>query len=174
MRQLTAKNVRDFESKYTPTSTSECWEWKGSAAKRGYGHLFVNGAYVRAHRLAFFLYYGFISDDRLICHRCDNPPCVNPMHLFQGTYLTNNQDRSAKGRSCRGDAHPSRNTPGWNQGEKAGRAILNNEKVYEIRRLIAQGVSNCEIGRRYGVTNVTVSLIKRRIGWRHLPEVASN
>lgn len=75
-----------------------CWEWQGGKARRGYGRLSTRGGMVAAHRFSFWVHNKFLIDTLPICHRCDNPSCVNPEHLFQGTQLDNARDCLAKGR----------------------------------------------------------------------------
>lgn len=78
-----------------------CWEWMGRKS-RGYGSLTrktPHGTFIRAHRYAWYLANGPIPDGMVICHKCDNPGCVNPAHLFIGTQDQNNKDRAAKGRT---------------------------------------------------------------------------
>lgn len=73
-----------------------CWEWHGARNDRGYGTVTKN---VRAHRYAYELLGGPIPEGMCVCHTCDNPPCINPAHLFLGTIGENNRDRHAKGRT---------------------------------------------------------------------------
>ena len=78
--------------------TDGCWVWTAATNSRGYGHATFDGARTYAHRIAYTLAYGPIPEGMFVCHRCDNPPCCNPAHLFVGTAADNAQDMAAKGR----------------------------------------------------------------------------
>ncbi len=75
-----------------------CWNWVGARNENGYGVLTVNKKRWRAHRYAYYLHYGSLSDDAIICHTCDNPACCKPEHLFAGTHSDNVADKVSKGR----------------------------------------------------------------------------
>jgi hypothetical protein len=75
-----------------------CWEWRGRRMPKGYGKLNRGTKTVYAHRLAFELRNGPIPDGLYVLHKCDNPPCINPDHLFLGTQADNVRDRDTKGR----------------------------------------------------------------------------
>lgn len=77
---------------------SGCWQWKGSSNKDGYGTTRYMGKSIMAHRLSFLLHGGEIPDGMCVLHSCDNPPCVNPDHLFLGTHQDNMDDMARKGR----------------------------------------------------------------------------
>jgi hypothetical protein len=112
----------------------------------------------RTHVVAYRLAFGDPPPDKpCILHRCDNPPCCNPAHLWAGTKADNVADMIAKGRALRGTSH----------GELNGQAKLTQEAVREIRRLAPQ-VSQAELGRRFGVSHNAVGFILRRESWRHI------
>ena len=97
---ITAKIEARFWSK-VDKKPSGCWEWLGHRNEKGYGHFAIVGQYPRAaHRVAYRLANGHFDDSLFVCHRCDNPSCVNPDHLFLGTQQDNMDDMVQKGRSC--------------------------------------------------------------------------
>lgn len=143
-----------------------CWLWTGQKLPRGYGMLRVSGAgngAVYAHRASYALHKGE-PGNMLVCHTCDNPACVNPDHLFLGTYLDNARDKCAKGRQCKGANHYARANPELiRRGERRWwNTRLTFAQVQEIRRLAASTtLLQREIGAMFGVNNRTVSSIVR-------------
>ena len=135
-------------------ATPGCWEWSGAKVSQGYGLIKrKDGAQLRAHRVAYQLAYGEILSGMLVCHRCDNPPCIRPSHLFLGSHDENMADMVIKGRSAR------------MLGDSNGRAKLTTEAVVSIRASIG---SYSRIARQYGVSPSAVGAIKRRERWAHL------
>lgn len=95
---LTGKDILRFFTKF-PLGGNGCWEWQAGKIKdRGYGQFWLNGLNYRAPRVMWTILHGPIPDSILIYHSCDNPPCVNPTHLFLGTNSDNVLDRNRKGK----------------------------------------------------------------------------
>ena len=134
--------------------TKDCWSWIGSRNSWGYGTLRLNREYLRAHRVMWEFINGEIPNGLFVCHRCDNPPCVNPAHLFLGTNRENMQDAKAKGRTTQGERHPC--------------AVLTERKVRRIRALANDGVGPTKIGEMFGIQMKNASLIIRGKSWRHI------
>lgn len=132
-----------------------CWPWRGARNRKGYGRFNVEGANRHAHRVAYAL-AGSDPGDLCVLHRCDNPACVNPGHLFLGTNADNNRDMCQKGR-----ARPCR-------GSQNGRAKLTEHDVREIRRLHAAGHGCKRLARQFGVSAFAVLTIFNGQGWRHV------
>ena len=140
---------------------NECWEWTG-ARSSGYGELAMPGTYpAKAHQLAWEAANGPVPDGLWVLHRCDNPPCVNPAHLYVGTHADNMRDMRERGR------HWYRVNPdNILRGERTGAAKLTADQVSEIRALGAQGASLRAIGLRFGVSKTAIGYILRGRTWR--------
>lgn len=146
-----------------------CWPYLGALNPGGYGTFFMLGRTRLAHRAAFFLKHGRWPEP-LCCHHCDNRPCCNPRHLFEGTIADNNADRDRKGRGnqASGDASGARTMP-WRRprGERVFCAKLTDEDVLQIVRL-SDTVGTRELGRQFGVAHVQVIKILQGKNWRHV------
>lgn len=133
----------------------DCWEWQGGIARKtGYGRVWHNGETRLAHRVSYELAYGPIPDGTLVCHHCDNPPCVRPDHLFAGSHQDNHDDRGAKGHTAR--------------GENIAQHILIAPQVVEIKRRLNSGESHTAIAEDFPVSRTTVSYIAQGIRWAHV------
>lgn len=148
-----------FWSKVSIRSINECWEWQGAVfVTGGYGQIGWNYKTLRAHRVAWILKRGKISDKILVLHKCDNPKCVNPNHLFLGTYLDNNLDKIQKGRTNRRER----------TSEMKYKTKLTENDIKEIRNLIEQGISHRKIGGVFNVSHTTIGYIRRGERWKHV------
>lgn len=131
----------------------ECWPWIGGSLVRGYGTIRHGGRSVYAHRRMYEVAHGVeLSPKELICHKCDNPICVNPAHLFKGSHKDNSVDMIKKGR---GAGHFARHTT--------------DEQVRQTRELWATGAyTQKELAGMMGVTPSVVSrLVNRKREFRH-------
>ena len=161
MRYVNGHNCRvdivsRFWSKVHVSDPSSCWEWTGAKKFGGYGEIGHEGKNKSAHRLAYEFANGPIPEGLFVCHRCDNPACVNPSHLFVGTQLENALDCVEKGRMPRGN----------------NRAFskLTDSQVLEIRARYSSGsVYQADLASEYGVSESNISAIVRRVKWKHLP-----
>jgi hypothetical protein len=134
---------------------SSCWLWMGWRNKNGYGQ--VKGGLYRnktAHRVVWTHVNGPIPDGLWVLHRCDNPPCVRPDHLFLGTPSDNAADMVAKGRQARGAMKST--------------TILTADQVREIRLLRAAGLRQKDIAERFGVCRATIGHILTGRQWTHV------
>jgi hypothetical protein len=143
----------------------ECWTFQGYRNLKGYGTLGVGSRSdgtrrkALAHRIAYELFVGPIPEGLFVCHTCDNPPCVNPAHLFLGTNADNMADASAKGRMANNGA-PS--------GERNPSSKLNAAIAREVRRKHAGGCSQAALAREFGVSDFAIFGIVHRKTWVHV------
>lgn len=148
----------------------DCWEWTRACCDKGYGRVRTGKANRRAHRAVWTLLNGPIPHGVCVLHRCDNPPCCNPDHLWLGTHDDNVADKVAKGRSPIGERNGARIHPErLARGERNGFAKLTTADAEEILQLLADGVTGREIAARFGVTPTTISQFKHGTAWAHLP-----
>jgi len=170
-----------MQPQYTPAQTArfwskviqsdDCWTWHGTVTKDGYGLFSVRvGENRRAHRVAWELTYGPIPPRLFILHRCDNPLCVRPAHLFLGTARDNSRDAQQKGRLASGDRNGARLHPErLARGEAHARSTLTEAQVQTIRERAAAGAVNYSaLARLLGVPRWAVYDVVHGRTWRHL------
>jgi|SRR6266496_6515426 len=148
--------LRHFWKYFIVGRTNECWEWQGMCKKR-YGAICDNttGFEWRAHRISYYIHYGIDPGSLQVLHECDNPPCVNPAHLFLGTDNDNRQDCISKGRDVRGELHYC--------------AKLTNQDIRDIRRLYIQtDLSSRMLAEQFGVSKSAIRNIVIRKTWTHV------
>ncbi len=159
------KDVERFWRKVDKTEVNDCWPWTASTHKGfGYGVLWWNGTHgYFAHRVAYELAFGAIPKGMLVCHKCDNPKCVNPRHLFSGTQQDNMRDMKIKGRGVSGSK------VGMFQGKLNPSTKLQPSDVLKIRLSYSQGNSIAEIARSFtSVSYSNIWAIAKRKSWIHI------
>ncbi len=140
--------------------TEGCWNWTAHRNSDGYGMIGLERTrrVERTHRLSWVLHNGPIPDGLQVLHRCDNPACVRPDHLWLGTQIENIADMDAKGRRR---FNPAR-------GSQLPNAKLTEADIPVIWQMIGAGVSDRLIGERFGVTRLAILLIRHGKNWKHL------
>lgn len=159
---LTSDDISRFWTKVSKRDSASCWEWQGSRVKetkwRGWGY----GVYWHrstrtthpAHRISWMIENGVkIPVGKCICHHCDNPPCVNPSHLFLGDNDINATDRQRKQRQARGARH--------------GRAKLTEQQVKDIRANVSR-LSGLKLADLYGMSPSSIADIRHKRNWKHI------
>jgi hypothetical protein len=126
-----------------------CWKWEGPVNSNGYGRFIDKDHHLLAHRVAYELFIGPISDGLNVCHTCDERLCVNPHHLWLGSQSDNLKDAAAKGRMFRPDTN----------GERNGNRKLSADHVRTIRAMFSGGQRRYQIAERFGVSPGTVGAI---------------
>lgn len=149
-----------FWAKVDKRGPDECWEWQGARVRQGYGRMGTVGREIDgAHRVSYELHIGPIPAGMSVCHRCDNPPCVNPAHLFAGTQDENWADMRAKGRNS---------APPIRLGHDNNTSKLTTAQVQEIRQRASDGVGPTPLAREFGVATSTIKRIVARRSWAWL------
>ena len=143
----TIKNF--FYSRVLIPNELGCMLWIGSKRDRGYGMFeYLPQKNIRAHRFSYELHYGDFPKELFVCHKCDNPSCVAPEHLFLGTHQENMNDMSRKKRG--------------NIGERHGLSKLTNDQVIEIKIKIKNGDKNVKLAKEYKVSRMTIYCIRTK------------
>lgn len=147
--------IRFFQSINYPGNDNDCWEWNCYCNNYGYG-IFNWNRHIKAHRFIYECYNGPIPDDLFVCHKCDNPPCCNPDHLFLGTEQDNKNDMVQKNRQAFGSSN--------------GMAKLNDKTVIEILEKIDNGTYTTlqQICSTYSIAESPIRDIFTRRLWSHV------
>jgi len=147
-----------FFDKVSVGGDNECWEWNASKI-RGYGSFQIHGKTKYSHILSYELFVGPVPKGLFVLHKCDNPPCVNPNHLFPGTQKQNMEDCAAKGRCERPEL----------RGALHWCAKLEKEDVLAIRSMYAKGkYTQIQIAKLFEVSRQAVQMILYGNTWRHI------
>jgi hypothetical protein len=161
--KYTPEQIERFWSKVDKTShPGGCWVWTACKDKNGYGQVGFNGKVIRAHRASFEITYGKLGvlgghHGMCVLHSCDNPPCVNPDHLWTGTNHENILDKVKKGRAKVGI------------GERQHLSKLTTALVLEIRNsYVPRKVSHRKLAAIYNIDKQTVARVLNRKTWWHV------
>lgn len=134
---------------------THCLEWQGAKSKgMGYGNIRVGVSIKKTHRLAWELEYGLIPKGKQVCHKCDNPSCCNPKHLFLGTAKENAKDRDNKNRGA--------------LGHRVGSTNLKDHDVVLIKQRLKKGHTHASIAKDYKVGTSTITHINIGTHWSHI------
>lgn len=142
-----------IQRRISPEPNSGCWLWTEAVDSHGYGRVHLGrNKYMTAHRAAFLAFVGPIPERAFVCHRCDQPSCVNPDHLFLGDAIMNAGDRNRKRRQAR--------------GSRIASSKLSEKNVREIRERHAAGERQVDLARAFGVVRQNIFHIVHSESWR--------
>lgn len=154
MKYITRKSIKSMS---LVDDKSGCWVWTGKKLN-GYGSVQKGGKQKYAHRVSYQLFHSKNPGKKFVCHKCDNPVCVNPDHLFLGTQKDNIRDMSNKGRG-RGQ---------FLRGEGNKNTKLTEENIPIIRKQYKEGASLYRLGIDFGVSAKSISSIIQRESWGYI------
>ncbi len=154
IRNMKRSYMERFDSFVMPEPMSGCFLWIGGTDADGYGCFWYEGKTVKAHKMSWIMNFGSIPDNQCVLHKCDNPPCINPNHLFLGSNKDNTQDSIKKNRRAifYGDENPV--------------SKLTSTDVALIR---TSKTKQQILAKELGVTRSLISMVRNRKIWRHIP-----
>jgi len=151
---------RRFLNKIRIVPETGCWEWEAKLMQSGYGGFYIDGKTTTAHRAGWILFKGDVPKTIEVCHKCDNPKCVNPDHMFLGTHEENMKDAWRKERFSNRKIQ---------RGEEVGTSKLTNNDVLEIRKLHSgDNKTMGEIAAIFDVTKGTIWKVLSGRSWKHV------
>lgn len=131
--------------------TTKCWVWGGSLGSRNRARIIINGKNRLASRVSYEVFVGPLKKGDCVCHKCDNPACINPLHFFVGDMIDNINDMMKKNRMSQNST-----------------VKISADDVIEIRKMLDHGVPSTVICEIFNLTRSRVSAIKLRATWRHI------
>lgn len=155
LKQYHGLTLAERFDRYAVKRETGCWDWESFKDPNGYGRLNVNGRPQLAHRISYQIHFGTIPSGMAVCHKCDNPSCTNPAHLFLGTQADNVADmhvkRRARKRGMKGTEHHM--------------AKMNEDTVRAIR---ASDAPDSQLAREHDVSRATIHSIRNFRSWKHV------
>lgn len=149
------KTIKRFINKLTQEKDSDCTIFHGEILCSGYGRMCINYKKIVAHRISYLIFKGDIPENKLVLHSCDNRRCVNPDHLFLGTYQSNMDDKVLKNRQSK--------------GELTNRTSLDETTVIKIREIRKnKKMKYKDIALLFNISTPSAGDICRRRSWKHV------
>lgn len=171
MPQTPDNDLSRFLKKLPPRPIDGCWEWLGGLTHGGYAAFNAGGKRIDGHRFSYGAYRGIIPKGMHVCHTCDNPKCVNPLHLFVGTHSDNMKDAFRKGRIFpprrKPSGRPRKSRAVENPNRRPG-AKITADMARKIKDRLIAGETGRALAREHGIHFATISDIRRGLTWRDI------